>query len=158
MSSPVIKSEPPDQPDVLALLEASDRYHTALYPAESNHLVDVASLMAPDVSFFVARLADKAVGCGAVLLGDEDGVAVAELKRMWVDPTVRGHGLGSWMLRVLEDEAVRLGASAIRLETGIAQPEAIALYQSRGYRECEPFGSYQPDPLSLFMEKRISAL
>jgi putative acetyltransferase len=29
------------------------------------------------------------------------------------------------------------------------------LYRSHGYREIGPFGSYGPDPLSLFMEKRL---
>jgi putative acetyltransferase len=44
----------------------------------------------------------------------------------------------------------------VRLETGVKQPEAIALYKSAGFVEIEPFASYAPDPLSVFMEKRFS--
>ena len=44
----------------------------------------------------------------------------------------------------------------MRLETGIRQPEAIGLYRSAGYAEIGPFGAYRPDPLSLFMEKRLA--
>ena len=43
----------------------------------------------------------------------------------------------------------------MRLETGIRQAEAIALYRSSGYVDCEPFGEYRLDPLSRFMEKRL---
>ena len=44
----------------------------------------------------------------------------------------------------------------IRLETGIAQPEALTLYTSAGYAPCAPFGEYEPDVLSRFMQKRIA--
>ncbi len=54
------------------------------------------------------------------------------------------------------DRQRRRGFVAVRLETGIYQPEAIGLYRKYGYVEIEPFGSYLPDPLSLFMEKRLS--
>jgi len=43
----------------------------------------------------------------------------------------------------------------MRLETGIHQVEAIALYRSSGYVDCDPFGQYRLDPLSRFMEKRL---
>ena len=41
------------------------------------------------------------------------------------------------------------------LETGIKQMEAIGLYRTSGYQDCPPFGSYKPDPLSLFMTKHL---
>jgi putative acetyltransferase len=56
----------------------------------------------------------------------------------------------------LEAIAEKKGLTAIRLETGIYQPEAIALYRKYGYQEIEPFGAYLPDPLSLFMEKKLA--
>ncbi len=43
----------------------------------------------------------------------------------------------------------------MRLETGIHQAAARALYRSGGYAECAPFGEYRPDRLSVFMEKRL---
>ncbi len=58
-------------------------------------------------------------------------------------------------MAALEREAAKLGVTLMQLETGIKQPEAIALYRKLGYAERGPFGTYQPDPLSLFMEKRL---
>jgi putative acetyltransferase len=60
-------------------------------------------------------------------------------------------------LERLEAVAKQNGLTALRLETGIRQPEALALYRSAGFRAIEPFGDYRPDPLSLFMEKTIPA-
>ena len=48
--------EDPDSPEVRALLEASDAYATSLYPAESNHMLDLQALRRPSVTFVVARL------------------------------------------------------------------------------------------------------
>jgi putative acetyltransferase len=44
----------------------------------------------------------------------------------------------------------------VRLETGVRQPAALALYRSHGYVERGPFGSYAADPLSTFFEKRLA--
>ena len=156
MNTPAIRRETPDKADVRALLAASDRYHAALYPDESNHLVDVTTLSESHVRFLVARLDDgRAVGCGAVVLGDDGGLKAAELKRMWVDPTERGTGLGRRLLVALEAVAKEEGAEVVRLETGISQTEALALYRSVGYLERGPFAPYSLDPLSLFMEKPL---
>lgn len=74
---------------------------------------------------------------------------------MFVDPEARGLKVGRRLLAAMEAKAERRGLTAIRLETGIHQPEAIGLYKSSGYVERPPFGSYLADPLSLFMEKRV---
>lgn len=148
-----IAEEPPRQPAVLRLLEMSDAYMASLYPAESNHLLDVSSLEKPAVRFFVARHAGEIVGCVALVADDEGS---AEIKRMFVDPAARGLGLGARLLAHLEAEAGASGLASIRLETGISQPEAIGLYRKAGYEEIPPFGGYKLDPLSMFMEKRIA--
>ena len=141
------------QPQVRALLAASDAYMSALYPPESNHLLDVAALQRPEVTFLVAREAGTAVGCGAIVRSTD----WTEIKRMYVAPAARGHRLGRRLLERLEALAVADGARRLRLETGIRQPEALALYRSHGFVEIPPFGDYRPDPLSLFMEKRLAA-
>jgi len=142
----------PDTPDVIALIRASDDYMAALYPSESNHLLDVASLSADPVRFLVATLEDRPIGCGAVVLNGDWG----ELKRMWVDPAARGRGIGAALLDRLKSEAESHDVGVLRLETGIKQPEAIGLYEGRGFRIIGPFGDYGPDPLSLFMECNLS--
>ena len=147
-----IAQEPADQPDVYALLRQSDTYFASLYPAESNHLVDIVALTEPNVRFVVARRAGVAVGCGALVLGAN---WEAELKRMFVIPEARGLKLGSRVLDALEAAAKAEGVRVLRLETGVRQPEALALYRRHGYTERGPFGTYRPDPLSTFFEKWI---
>ncbi|OQP87962.1 GNAT family N-acetyltransferase [Rhizobium rhizosphaerae] len=149
-----IAQEPPRQPEVEELLALSDAYAAALYPAESNHMVDLATLEKPEVRFFVARHQGVIVGCCALV---EAGDGTAEIKRMFVHQSARGLKIGRRLLDRLLEEAQGAGLDALRLETGIYQPEAIALYRSAGFEEIAPFGSYQPDPLSLFMERRLAA-
>jgi putative acetyltransferase len=148
----VIGREAPRQPGVLRLLDLSSAYAASLYPAESNHMLPIEELEAENVSFFVARRGADILGCAALVTAEDSS---AEIKRMFVDGTARGLQLGKRLLIALETEAIRLGIGVIRLETGIHQPEAIGLYRKAGYREIGAFGSYRPDPLSLFMEKRI---
>lgn len=148
----IINTETPDQPEVRAMLEQLDAYCAALYPAESNHLMDIASLLAGDVLFLVARdVEGKAVGCAALVNRGGYG----EVKRMYVDPARRRGGAGRQLLEQLVMFARMSGLQVLRLETGIHQPEAIALYERAGFVRCEPFGDYQSDPLSLFMEKPL---
>ena len=150
--SVTIALETPRQDGVLRLLDMSDAYAQSLYPPESNHLVDVSTLEKPAVSFFVARNEGAIVGCCALV---EAGDGTGEIKRMFVDPDARGLKVASKLIDALETTAAEKKLQAVRLETGIYQPEAIALYRKYGYGEIEAFGSYLPDPLSLFMEKRL---
>jgi putative acetyltransferase len=147
-----IAAEPADQPEVHALLRQSDAYHATLYPAESNHLIDVAALSQPNVRFVVARRGGVAVGCGGLVLG---GDGEAELKRMFVTPEARGRRIGSQILDALEAAGKAEVVRVIRLETGVRQPESLALYRRHGYTERGPFGVYQRDPLSRYFEKWV---
>jgi len=147
-----IARESPRQDDVIALIRQSDALMQSLYPAASNHLVDVESLAVFNVHFLVARERGRALGCGAFVLGE---AGQAEMKRVFVAPAARGKGVARALMEVLEREAAKRGVTLIQLETGIKQAEAIALYRKFGYAERGPFGSYQPDPLSLFMEKQL---
>jgi putative acetyltransferase len=146
--------EDPDQPEIRALLQMSDDYMAGLYPAESNHLLDIASLQRPEVSFLVARVDGRALGCGAYVNSPEGW---GEIKRMFVSPEARGQRLGRRLLLEIERLAILHGARWLRLETGAKQPEALALYRSAGFVDTGPFGSYKADPLSLFMEKPLPA-
>ena len=80
-----------------------------------------------------------------------------ELKRMYVPPEWRGRGLGAALLEFIEQQALANRRPVLRLETGNRQPEALRLYARAGFRECEPFGEYRPDPNSVFMEKMLCA-
>jgi len=147
-----IAVEDPAGPEIAPLLQASDAYMASLYPAESNHMLDVASLRQPRVAFLVARVDGEAQGCGAVV---DSGEGWAEVKRMFVSPSARGRKLGRRLLDEIETIAVRRGVRVLRLEMGGLQPEALGLYRSAGFVEIGPFGAYGPDPLSVFMEKSL---
>ena len=147
-----IALESPDQPEVIALIAELDAYQDTLYPPESRHALDLASLKQANVVFVVARNADgQAIGCGAVVVGEEYG----ELKRMYVRPDSRGAGVASQVLGLLEATAISRGCKLFTLETGPMQPEALRLYESFGYVRRGPFGKYTNDPLSVFMQKRV---
>ncbi|MGX2995237.1 GNAT family N-acetyltransferase [Streptomyces sp. JNUCC 64] len=87
--------------------------------------------------------------------GYEDGDA--EIKRMYVTPEARGRGLARRILAALEDDARAAGRTRMVLETGIIQPEAIALYESSGYEPCDKFGLYRDSPLSRCYAKPLTA-
>ena len=77
----------------------------------------------------------------------------AEIKRLYVQEAHRGRGLSRALMSAIEAVIVAEGIDCARLEMGIYQPEADALYRSLGYRDIEPFGDYLVDPLSRFLEK-----
>jgi ribosomal protein S18 acetylase RimI-like enzyme len=74
---------------------------------------------------------------------------------MYVAPAARGQGVGRRMLAHLEQSARESGAEAVVLETGLRQPEAIALYEACGYTPVPAFGYYRDGPLSRCFGKRL---
>lgn len=146
----------PSRDDVSELLKQATDHAISLYPDESNHLDDTTELSKSNVYFIGAFLKEVLIGIGAVktLLDDQE---YGEMKRVFVLPDYRSKGASKLILKELESYLLKSGISLSRLETGIHQPEAIGLYKQLGYRECAPFGAYKPDPLSLFMEKKLRA-
>ncbi len=155
----VIRPERPDQPEVVALLDALDAYLGELYEPEANHILDVNALLAPEVSFLVARSGGRIVGTGAArrMAGEPEtgGQPYGEIKRMYVDPAVRGRRIGERLLATLEAQLRTDGYRAALLETGRAQTAAVRLYARCGYRERGPFGGYPDNGLSVFMGKPL---
>jgi putative acetyltransferase len=143
----------PADPPVRAMVEELDRYFHALYPPESNHLLDIDTLCQPEIRFFAVFAGEEALAIGGCWLKD----GYAEVKRLYVRPSARGRGLAQLVMRRIEDEAMICGRPIARLETGIHQPESLSLYRRLGYAERGPFGDYPvDDPNSVFMEKRLS--
>ncbi|WP_341677721.1 GNAT family N-acetyltransferase [Niveibacterium sp. SC-1] len=148
-----IRAGDPAEPAVRSLIATLDAQMAALYPAESNHLLDIEALRQPHVSLLVAERAGSVSGCGAFVRHAD----YVEIKRMIVAPLARGNGIGRALLAALERRARADGYALARLETGIHQPDALALYTRGGYQIRGPFGDYAEDPLSVFMEKRLAA-
>lgn len=157
--SVVIRPERPDQPEVAAVLSALDGYLASLYPPHANHILDIAEMVQSGVHFLVARCAGQVVGTGACRLCPPEpataGLAYGEIKRMYVDPQYRGHGMGGRLLQALEAHLQGSGCAWSLLETGAYQLEAVRLYRRAGYRERGPFGGYPDNGLSLFLAKPL---
>jgi DNA-binding MarR family transcriptional regulator/GNAT superfamily N-acetyltransferase len=115
--------------------ELSRRFPGGFDPALSIGAAD-QELTPPAGLFLIAMLQGEPAGCGAVKYHDSDP---AEIKRMWVNETVRGLGLGRRILAELEARAASNGARLLRLETNDTLAEAIGLYRSAGYREVPAF-------------------
>jgi DNA-binding MarR family transcriptional regulator/GNAT superfamily N-acetyltransferase len=115
--------------------ELSGRFDSGFDPARSISAAD-HEMTPPAGLFLVATLYAEPVGCGALKLHRG---APAEIKRMWVAPSVRGLGLGRRLLAELEARAAAHGVRVLRLETNRALGEAIGLYRAAGYREVTAF-------------------
>ena len=140
-----------------ALVDAQQAEMRGRYEGEADigPTREAAMFVPPDGVFLVVRDDEgRAVGCGGVCRFDETR---AELKRMYVVPESRGHGLGRALLVALEEEAGRLGYAGIVLETGDRQPEALRLYESAGYERMPTcYGIYATRALSICFEKNAS--
>jgi len=148
----IITAERPNTPDAIQLIEGLESDLAPFYPSESRHGYSVEKLIKQNVAFFVTRKDGEPAGCGGIQLFDKE---YGELKRMYVRPEFRGLGLAKLMLEHLSGYAKSKGVYVLRLETGIHQKDAIALYRGWGFKEIAHFGEYKEDPLSLFFEKSL---
>jgi putative acetyltransferase len=143
---------PIDPGRALNLIKELDDYQDSLYPAESNHLDSLSVLSQPNVVFLGAVEGEDIRAIGAVKILREYG----EIKRVYVPEQYRGLGLAKMIMAELERILISRGIPMAKLETGIYQHAAIGLYRMLEYRECEHFGDYKPDPMSVFMSKTLS--
>lgn len=138
--------------DAQSLIQRLDADLHSRYPAHAIHGFHPDEIADDKGAFVIARIGEAAIGCGAVRPLDP---GVGEIKRMFVDPQMRGQGVARAILRKLEEASRDLGFKVVRLETGTLQPEAIRLYETRGYTKIPRFGEYADDPFSVCFEKRL---
>ena len=113
-----------------------DRRFDAGFVPEQSISATLDELRLPAGLFLVATLRGEPLGCGALKF---HGGEPTELKRMWVDGSARGLGIGRRLLIELEAHAAATGSGVVRLETNQTLTEAIGLYRSAGYREVDAF-------------------
>jgi putative acetyltransferase len=146
-----IRHTPVTDAQALRLIGESEAELASLYPPEARHAFSPDQLIAAEVHFVTAWDGPAAVGCGGVAPCHGYG----ELKRIFTTRSARGRGVGRAVVAALEDWARARGLPAMRLETGSASPDAIALYQRLGYARRGPFGAYAENGSSVFMEKPL---
>ena len=151
----LITRESPLGPDLASLMarHVADMYFDT--PPGSIHMMDAGQLAVPEVQFYVMREAGQPIGMGAFKRLD---ATHAEIKSMHVLVELRGHGLSRLMLDHLVAEARAAGLNRLSLETGAQAMFAPArgLYAKAGFADCPPFGSYGPDPNSVYMTRTLA--
>lgn len=114
--------------------ELAERFEAGFDPTRGISAAP-AELTPPRGYFLLATLHGEPVGCGALKCHADYG----EIKRMWVDATSRGLGIGKRILLGLENLARKRRMPLLRLETNKTLTEAQALYRASGYWEVPRF-------------------
>jgi putative acetyltransferase len=137
-------------PEIAALLEEHLRNMHEISPPESVHALDLDALRHPAITFWTAWSGPELLGCGALKQLDPSH---GEIKSMRTAAAHRNKGVARALLDRILVEARSRSYRRVSLETG-SQPQfqpARTLYESFGFVHCGPFGSYGPDPNSVFM-------
>lgn len=158
MTAVTITLEDPTSPIARQLMAALTQELEGRYPkdltVDVTRMPELHNVSGAGVQFVVAWLDGQPIGCGA--LRPIDGTTI-EVKRMYVSPEARGRGIARHILEKLESLAAAAGYTVTRLETGIRQPEAIALYEKTGYLPIPCYGVYAQNPESQCYEKVLKA-
>ena len=140
--------------DLVAQVQAE---YVMRYGGQDRAAVDPAEFDPPRGLFLVGWLDGAAVACGGWRVHTEPvgGRSAVEVKRMYVAAPARRRGVGRVLLAELERTAVAAGHGYAVLNTGVGQPEAIALYEACGYRAVPPFGHYRSSRNARFLGKPL---
>lgn len=148
MNVEIVEVDPAD-PRLTPLVAALRAELDARYPEE----IDFEHPTVKEAARFLLATVDGApVGCCAVQPLD---AGESELKRMYVPPELRGRGIAGRLMTEAERLAVRLGRTRIKLETGVRQPEAIAVYERAGYHRIPNYPPYDRWQMSLCYAKPL---
>jgi putative acetyltransferase len=151
-----IAIETPLQDDVRQLVKELNAYLNPLSPPEFQFQMTVEQMANSATTLFVARdEAGQAVGMGALKVESDD---MAEVKRMYTRPEIRGQRIGVALLDAITELARQKGISHLMLETGdVAGFEpAHRLYSKAGFTRCGAFLDYPESKYSAFFEKWLS--
>lgn len=151
-----IAVETPLQDDVRELVKALNAYLNPLSPPEFQFQMTVEQMADPRTTVFVARdEGGRAVGMGALKIESDE---MAEVKRMYTRPEVRGQRVGSRLLEAITELARQKGIPHLMLETGnVAGFEpAHRLYTNAGFTRCGAFLDYPESKYSAFFEKWLT--
>ncbi len=152
MSPITVERADPRTPDCVRMIAALDAAMTALYQPAACHFLTAEQLAEEGADVFVARQDERAVGMGALIPRTEQAF---EIKRMWTEPAARRRGVALALLRTIEARSRERGAAVLHLETGVLQPQAVALYEREGFVRCAAFPPYDENEDLIFMEKRL---
>lgn len=105
----------------------------------------------PEGAILLAECSNRPIGCAFLRRLDE---TACELRRLYVRPEERGRGIGRALATSAKDRACLLGYRHMRLVTLPFMREAIALYESLGFRKVEAYRATAVAE-AVFMEARL---
>ena len=145
-----IREDDLTDPRSLALLRLHQEGMLATTPAEHAYVLDASGLQQPDVTVWTAWRGDSVAGIGALKQFDPTW---GEIKSMRTHPNHLRRGVAAALLDHIIATARARGLSRLSLETGTAPSfaPAVALYQSRGFRDGPVFADYAPSPYNRFL-------
>lgn len=147
-----IKKQPPNSVDALAIMNELSDALEAITGNSGKSSFNIEDVDNPRAIFVVAyNDNDEAIGCGAIRPIDEN---IGEVKRVFAK--VKGFGIGTEILNYIEREAIKLGYSALWVETRCVNKQAVLFYESRGYQRIQNYGKYINRPEAVCFEKKIS--
>ena len=143
-----------DNADVVELVRFHHAEMQGNSPPDMCFPLDLEGLRDPRVTVLGTAVDGRVVAIGAMKRLDSERV---EIKSMRTHPDFVRLGLAGRILEAIIDMAIGEGFHIVSLETGSAAAfaPARALYHAAGFHECPPFGSYGPDPLSVFMTRTL---
>ncbi|WP_110180343.1 GNAT family N-acetyltransferase [Nocardioides solisilvae] len=151
---------PITHPDSVRLVEEVQAEYVQRYGGPDEAPIDPSQFEGERGGFYVGYLDGVPVATGAWRqVAPPPGTGpgpVAEVKRMYVAASHRRLGLARQVLAQLEEAAAAAGVRTLVLETGLRQPEAIALYESSGYHVIPGYGYYAEAELSRCFGKDLA--
>jgi GNAT superfamily N-acetyltransferase len=159
MTDAIVRVEDVTHPDSLRLIRHLSADLGARYGDDGSGAFSPADVQMPRSAFVVARVDGQAIGCGALRSCAPDfGPETGEIKRMFVEPPMRGRGIARLILQKIEELALGFEYHRLILETGLRQPEAVHLYEVCGYHRIPCYGRYvHHGGTSVCFEKKLIA-
>lgn len=139
-------------PAVGRLVDQVQAEYVIRYGGPDETPVDPNQFAPPAGVFLLGSTGTDPVACGGWRSYGHDA---AEIKRMFVVASARRRGYAAAILAELEASARAAAKTRLVLETGTAQPEAIAMYSRSGFRPAEAFGHYRNEPSAVHLAKDL---
>ncbi|WP_433531292.1 GNAT family N-acetyltransferase [Micromonospora sp. CA-263727] len=154
LGQPRTRPRPYSHPDVQHLLHRLHAEQLAMYGhADPTDDTPASDYDPPTGLFLVIYLDQQSAACGG---WRRIAAGHAEIKRMYVRPELRGHGLGRSILRHLESNAHAAGARHIQLETGRHNDRALRLYAAAGYEPTPPYVPGRDPAINRALHKNLA--